>query len=280
MREQVQRSEANLTRLNSLPSDDRKGQATSPVADEANANVASIGWAPSWNMELIEQLAEHGSLRKTKCPTGRRSSDTFDQCKPLGMRLLRVLRHVPEEVYLRMDWDGWVQVEQLGDVINHWCNCNTRWQASSLQPLMRELGMADRVQFDRHWCRAAYGHSTQCYQPTTFAEPTEPLFHGTSANNWQMIECFGLLPKGRRFVQLTTDFDYATNVAAKSSAPVVLQVLRAQALAESVHFVATGSHVWLADAIPANLLQVWLPVCSESDLAPEPSCKNLTNGET
>ncbi len=140
--------------------------------------------------------------------------------------------------------------------------------------LMRKLGMADRVQFDQYCCRAAYGHSTHCYQPTTFAEPSEPLFHGTSASNWQMIECIGLAPMGRRFVQLTSDFNYASHVASKSSAPVVLQVLRAQALADGVRFVATGSHAWLADAIPAHLLQVWLPDCSESDRAPEQCCKS------
>lgn len=251
--------EPGIGHSKSLTGDDLNGQAASVVVEELDSSEGNVSLTQNWSMELLQQVAEHGSRRKTKCPTQRRAIDANEQCKPLGRKILRVLRHVPEEVYLRMEPDGWVRVEQLGEVINHWCNCDTRWKTSTLQPLTHELGMADRVQFDRNWCRAAYGHSTQLYRPTTFAEPSELLFHGTRASNWQMIECFGLAPMRRRFVQLTTDFDYAMQIASQEETPIVLQVLRAQAIAEGTRFLSTGSHVWLAEAIPAHLLQVWLP---------------------
>ena len=254
-----QELKSGTVRLNLQPCDDLNRQAVSAIADESMSREEEIGSTQNWSMQLLQQVAEHGSRRKTKCPTRRRAIDANEQCKPLGRKILRVLRHVPEEVYLRMEPDGWVHVEQLGEVINHWCNCDTHWKTSTLQPLMHELGMADRVQFDRNWCRAAYGHSTQLYKPTTFAEPNEMLFHGTRAGYWQMIECFGLAPMRRRFVQLTTDFDYALQIASQEETPIVLQVLRAQAIAEGTRFLSTGSHVWLAEAIPAHLLQVWLP---------------------
>ena len=269
--------ESGIGRSRSLTGGDLNGQAESVVVEELDSNEGDVSPTQNWAMELLQQVAEHGGRRKTKCPTRRRAIDANEQCKPLGRKILRVLRHVPEEVFLKMEPDGWVHVEHLGDVINQWCCCSTRWTTSSLQPLMQELGIADRVQFDRHWVRAKYGHSTQWYQPTTYADPAEPLFHGTSAINWQMIECFGLLPMGRRFVQLTTDFDYANSVASTSNAPVVLQVLRAQALADGARFVNTGSHVWLAERIPASRLQVWLPDSSDRDSVGEPFRETVLN---
>ncbi|MDX1928312.1 MAG: RNA 2'-phosphotransferase [Pirellulaceae bacterium] len=270
MQHQELRIELGLGCSSSLTGGDLNGQAESVVVEEFDSNAGDVNPTQNWSMELLQQVAEHGSRLKTKCPTRPRAIDANEQCKPLGRKILRVLRHVPEEVFLEMEPDGWVYAEHLGDLINQWCSCSTRWKTSTLLSLMQELGISDRVQFDRQWVRAAYGHSTQCYQPTTYADPAESLFHGTSASDWQMIECFGLLPMGRRFVQLTTDFDYATAVATTSNAPVVLQVLRAQALADGVRFVKTESHVWLAEKIPASRLQVWLPDSSDSDSVGEP----------
>jgi RNA:NAD 2'-phosphotransferase (TPT1/KptA family) len=74
-----------------------------------------------------------------------------------------------------------------------------------------------------------------------------------------MIECFGLLPSKRRFVQLTTDFDYANEIAnSKSRSPIVLQVATAAALESNVSFYPTATHVWLSTSIPATCLQVWM----------------------
>ena len=74
-----------------------------------------------------------------------------------------------------------------------------------------------------------------------------------------MIECFGLSPAKRRFVQLTTDFDYASQIAnSHSRSPIVLQVSTTEAIANGVRFYSTDTHVWLATAVPATCLQVWL----------------------
>lgn len=259
MKDLERESTKSATCAHSLPINDSGDQDATTVSDLSYSNSSEDSLISGWIQSPRQQVTEHGSKRKTRCPNALPRSKKNNKCVPLGTKILRVLRHAPEDVYLRMDDNGWVHVEQLGEVVNHWCNCNTRWKTSTLQPLMHELGMADRVQFDRDWCRAAYGHSTQLYKPTTFAEPSEPLFHGTRASNWQMIECFGLAPMRRRFVQLTTDFDYAMQIASQEETPIVLQVLRAQAIAEGTRFLSTGSHVWLAEAIPAHLLQVWLP---------------------
>ena len=239
---------------------DEKCQLVPADALAESRRSQTLAVEPDWCTVLMEQLAEHGINRITNCPNDDAYRDERSE-SPLARKILRILRHVPEEAALRMDRDGWVHAPQLGEAINAWCQSNTRWQACSLAPLMREIGLNDRIQFDGEWCRASYGHSTRFYQPTTFAVPTQPLFHGTGAEKWGSIECFGLAPMQRRFVQLTTDFSYAEHVAAKSKAPLVLQILREQAIADRIQFVATGTHVWLAEAIPPHLLQGWLSDC-------------------
>jgi len=63
----------------------------------------------------------------------------------------------------------------------------------------------------------------------------------------------------RQFVQLTTDFDYAREVASKLPGnPVVLQISTYSAEQLKVRFFSTGTHVWLATPIPTSCLQVWM----------------------
>jgi RNA:NAD 2'-phosphotransferase (TPT1/KptA family) len=89
--------------------------------------------------------------------------------------------------------------------------------------------------------------------------PDAYLFHGTAASNLDFIDCFGLQPNGRRYVQLTSDFEYAMEIASRNAGEaVVLQIRTAAALESGVHFFATRTHVWLATAIPSDCLQTWI----------------------
>ena len=56
-------------------------------------------------------------------------------------------------------------------------------------------------------------------RPTAFAIPEAPLFHGTDAGVWSVIQTYGLLPQNRFFVQLTTDFEYAEEIAKAQNVP-------------------------------------------------------------
>ncbi len=176
-----------------------------------------------------------------------------------------------------MNRNGWVDAQHMAAVISKWCiRRSSRIQTDSLSSLILQLRLEHRVQFDGPFCRASYGHSTRFYKPTTVAEPNQPLYHGTSTANLPSIELFGLWPMRRRFVQLTTDFEYAHKVAARSPDPIVLQILREQAMADGIQFISTGSHAWLAEPIPAHLLMGWLagvwdlgskqPIFRETDL--------------
>ena len=177
----------------------------------------------------------------------------------LGTTILKALRHTPELFGLQMDSDGWVNTVQLSGVVGQLTGTESIISFEKLVSIFSEIGLNDRVQFKHGFVRAAYGHSSDRFAPEEKTVPDQLLFHGTSAANWSMIECFGLSPAKRRFVQLTTDFDYANQIAnSHSRSPIMLQVATAEAIALGVEFYSTDTHVWLATAVPATCLQVWL----------------------
>jgi putative RNA 2'-phosphotransferase len=157
-----------------------------------------------------------------------------------------------------MDSDGWVSTFELGRLYRQLTGSNAP-DVEQLQHVIRDIDLIDRVQTKSCFVRAAYGHSTDKFSPSISAVPDQPLYHGTSAHNWSMIECFGLSPTKRRFVQLTTDFDYASQIAkSHGKSPIVLQVATAHAIECNVKFYPTGMHVWQATTIPSICLQVWM----------------------
>ena len=177
----------------------------------------------------------------------------------LRRTILKALRHSPELYALQMDTDGWVKSVEMRHFISLITGTDAVPEFDEVLRVFQEIDLIDRVQFKQGFVRATYGHSTEQFAPSTSAIPDQPLFHGTSVDNWSMIECFGLSPAKRRFVQLTTDFDYANQIAnSHSRSPIMLKVAAAEAIALGVKFYSSNTHVWLATAVPATCLQVWL----------------------
>jgi putative RNA 2'-phosphotransferase len=97
--------------------------------------------------------------------------------------------------------------------------------------------------------RATYGHSIELGKPPPVASPPPLLFHGTTEEVLPTIRREGLKPMGRRFVHLTSDREYALQVAnAKQSHTVVIVRAAAANIAGRV-FRCASSRVWLTERI-------------------------------
>jgi putative RNA 2'-phosphotransferase len=187
----------------------------------------------------------------------------------LRKQILVALRHRPDHFDLQMNADGWVDVLELGDAINQIHQTETQWDRESIQQFISDLDLHRRLQFQDGYCRAAYGHSTTKFCPANPSLPDTFLFHGTTASNLNFINCYGLQPNGRRFVQLTSNFEYAMQIAGRNAGEaVVIQIQNSAALESGVTFYATGTHVWLATAIPSDCLQTWM---TQAPLFDEPA---------
>lgn len=101
------------------------------------------------------------------------------------------------------------------------------------------------------------GHSVALAGVAVAGQPPSLLFHGTDTNVLSAIREYGLRPMGRRRVHLTSDICYAREVAdAKGDRPVVLEIDTLPACRYGVRFYVATAHVWLADTVPPQFIQV------------------------
>ncbi|MBL7952387.1 MAG: RNA 2'-phosphotransferase [Flavobacteriales bacterium] len=160
-----------------------------------------------------------------------------------------VLRHQPELIGLRMDENGWVDVDQL---ISKAAAQGMTYTPELIAQLVRE---SDKQRFalsrDGERIRANQGHSVEVdlgYQPT---EPPGILFHGTAARNWPSIQEQGLLKGERHHVHLSAERETALKVGQRHGTAVVLVVDSARMHHEGFVFFRSTNGVWLTDAVPA-----------------------------
>jgi len=172
----------------------------------------------------------------------------------LSRAISHALRHEPWLYELELDEEGWVEVGALllalRDQRREWCEL-------AEQDIVRVMEASDKQRFDLRGgrIRALYGHSTPRRLAKVAGEPPTLLYHGTSPATAALILAEGLKPMGRQYVHLSVDLETAGQVGRrKARAPVILEVLAAEAHAAGVAFYQGNDQVWLADAVPARFL--------------------------
>ena len=165
--------------------------------------------------------------QRERCSKRKSVLDDLDAYEADSLRrtVLKALRHKPDDFGLRMDCDGWVDVREVGAIIALLTAHDQIVEVDELFRAIDELRFGDRIEVVADCIRASYGHSTSRFNPIRSAIPDVPLFHGTSSDLWPLINIFGLLRGNRRFVQLTSDFEYAQKIAsAHKGSPIVIQI--------------------------------------------------------
>jgi putative RNA 2'-phosphotransferase len=84
--------------------------------------------------------------------------------------------------------------------------------------------------------------------------PPAVLFHGTGEKYVDAIDRQGLIPKGRLYVHLSTDFETARRVGSRHGQPVIYQVDCQRMVADGHMFFLSANHVWLTKRVPARYL--------------------------
>ena len=170
-----------------------------------------------------------------------------------------VLRHAPESIGLRLDAEGWADIDALvaGAV------ASGRSLTRSAVALAAISGAKKRYELsaDGLRIRALQGHSTpQVRRSFESVEPPAWLFHGTATRFLASIRAQGLLPGARQHVHLSADEATAVQVGQRHGRAHVLRVDagRMHALGHAFHRAENG--VWLTESVPPGFL-------SESDRA-------------
>lgn len=165
-----------------------------------------------------------------------------------------VLRHRPEAIGLHIDPEGWVDVPQLLEALNHHGH---PWTLHQLEQVVRE-DTKQRYRLENGRIRAQQGHSLSVDLGLEPALPPSPLYHGTTRQRWTQIQQSGGLNAGRRqHVHLSHDLATARQVGNRHRGEelLLLQVDSAAMQAEGWHFYRSANGVWLTDRVPLAYLE-------------------------
>lgn len=170
----------------------------------------------------------------------------------LSKYLSLVLRHQPGKIGLRLDGQGWAEVDAL------LAGCNQAGVAIDLPTLQAVVAQNDKQRFsfspDGTRIRANQGHSIKVDLGLAPRQPPERLYHGTAARFLEAIRLQGLLPGRRQHVHLSLDEATALKVGGRHGLAVVLTVLAGQMWSDGLPFYLSENGVWLAERAPVQYL--------------------------
>ena len=163
-----------------------------------------------------------------------------------------VLRHKPETIGIKLDPNGWADVDELLAGIN----------AKGIKidfELLEDVVLTNdkqRFTFDETCSRirANQGHSVEVDLELTPLAPPELLFHGTVAPSIPGILANGLQKMNRQHVHLSKDLDTAVIVGKRRGNPLILQIAAGKMHADGHTFYRSQNGVWLCDFVPPHYL--------------------------
>lgn len=164
-----------------------------------------------------------------------------------------VLRHKPEEIGLKMDANGWVNVDELLEKMNN-----------NSQPLdfetLEELVVAnDKQRFafndDYTLIRANQGHSVNVDLQFEAQVPSGSLYHGTVAKFVESIKLSGLQKGQRLHVHLSKDLETAVRVGSRRGKPLILKIDAVKMSEEGHPFYLSKNGVWLCEEVPVKYIE-------------------------
>lgn len=173
----------------------------------------------------------------------------------LSKEISYALRHAPEQYGLKLDSDGWADLEKLLGSLKE----DRRFFDVTELSIIAMIEETDkkRHEITDGKIRAVYGHSIDT---KIIKEPTQPpdlLYHGTAHKFKDSIWEIGLVSKERQYVHLSEDIDTAIIVGKrKDTQPIILKINSKQAWNDGILFYAGTDKIWLADSISVKYLSL------------------------
>lgn len=173
----------------------------------------------------------------------------------LSKFLSLILRHKPEVVGLKLKDEGWVNVTDLINGINHKSSFNIDFN------ILENIVNSDnkgRYSFDDDMenIRANQGHSAKINMTFNEVIPSLRLYHGTHVGAIDSILKYGISKRSRHHVHLTSDVHMAKKVGSRRGEPVILAISAELMYMEGHKFYRSENGVYLVDHVPANRLWI------------------------
>lgn len=175
------------------------------------------------------------------------------QLTDISKFLSYVLRHQPEAIDIKLDSDGWINIDTL---ITH---ANRHGTLLTRDIITQVVITSEKKRFtlspDGLKIRAAQGHSTKQVDVNYVAQmPPEFLYHGTATRFIDSIKQQGLLAGKRHYVHLSADEQTAISVGQRHGKPVVIKIKTMQMYQQGYKFYLADNGVWLTKSVPVDFL--------------------------
>lgn len=172
-----------------------------------------------------------------------------------------VLRHKPEVLGLKMDDQGWVDVDELIREYNIYQKSGKFNLVTLTRPILDEVvSTNDKKRFayseDGWRIRASQGHSVEVDLKLTPTNPPDYLYHGTATQFVSSILKSGLKKMNRQHVHLSATEDTATKVGSRHGKPQILRVRAKDMQKDGFNFFLSANNVWLTEEVPIKYIDV------------------------
>ena len=163
-----------------------------------------------------------------------------------------ILRHSPETIGLKLDENGWADVNEL---IAKFDLYDKRIDFEQLDYIV-ENNDKKRFAFndDKTKIRASQGHSIAVELNLNQTEPLAYLYHGTIEKFLSDIKSQGLQKMTRQHVHLSADRETANKVGGRRGKPVILTINSGAMHRAGYKFYLSANNVWLTDVVPVEYI--------------------------
>ncbi|MBQ0152603.1 MAG: RNA 2'-phosphotransferase [Chryseobacterium sp.] len=173
--------------------------------------------------------------------------------KKVSKFLSLILRHQPETIQLKLDEQGWANVEELRS------KSSKKGIYFTLKELDEVVETNDKKRFifneDKTKIRANQGHSIDIDLALKPQQPPDYLYHGTADVNVASILEKGIEKRNRQHVHLSQDKETATKVGMRHGKPIILTIRTGKMHEEGTLFYLFENGVWLTDFVDAKCIE-------------------------
>lgn len=175
------------------------------------------------------------------------------QKKKISKFISLVLRHKPEVINLKLDENGWADVEELITKSKR-----DSHEGFTFEELNEIVETNDKKRFifneDKTKIRANQGHSIDIDLALKPQQPPEFLYHGTAQSNIDSILEKGIEKRSRQHVHLSQDKETATKVGMRHGKPIILIIKTQEMFNDGIEFYLSENNVWLTDFVDAKYI--------------------------
>lgn len=163
-----------------------------------------------------------------------------------------ILRHHPEHIGLKLDENGWANIQELIVAAGR----DKVELTTEMIRVVVESNDKQRFSFseDGTKIRANQGHSISVDLQLPPETPPDILLHGTSTKALKQIRLKGLDKKDRNYVHLHIDPTAARDVGRRHGEPFVLQINSKQMSLDGLLFYKSKNGIWLTDHVPVEYI--------------------------